>query len=185
MMVLWFEPPTDVHVKRFQGPGNPREDLSAWMDKWYDHTTKEWVHLFFHALAPIPVAWYLDAELRQCTRQWATLRDEFLGTFGLTGGLEVLEGALQALETMVLSESSPNIVRGGPTWKAQIQDNVEPHKATIKYCNVDPRKVSIVGAGEERTVAGPPIQEVSSTKPLKPRSAHTEVPPKQVTSENF
>lgn len=108
-----------------------------------------------------------------------------MGTFGLTGGLEALEGALQALDTVVLGEYSLEAVRGGPTWEAQIQDNVELHKATMKYCNADPCKVSIVVAGEEHTVAGSPIHEATNTKPLKARNINTTVPPKRVMSETF
>ena len=43
----------------------------------------------------------------------------------------------------------------------------------------------IVAAREEHIVAGPPIQKVASTKPLKPRNIHMAVPPKWVTSENY
>ena len=40
-----------------------------------------------------------------------TLRDKFLGKFGLMGGLEVLEEALQTSDTFVSDESSPDAVR--------------------------------------------------------------------------
>ena len=184
--VLRCEPPTDVCIKIFLGPGDPCEHLFTWMEKWCGHTIKEWVHLFIHALGPIPAAWYLDVELHQRTRQWTTLRDKFLGTFGLTGGFEVLEGDLQTLDTVAIGESSPNVVRGGPTWETQIQDNVELHKAIMEDCDADPCKVLIIASGEERTVVGPSIHEVASTKPLKPRSVNFNmtVPPKRVTIGN-
>lgn len=69
---------------------------------------------------------------------------------------------------MVLGESIPDIIRGGPTCEAQIHDNVELQKATINYCNANPHKFSVVAAAEERTVVGSPIHEAASTKPLKP-----------------
>ena len=61
MMILKFEPPNDLRVKIFLSPGDPREHFFTWMEKWWDRTTEEWVHLFIHALGPIPTAWYLDA----------------------------------------------------------------------------------------------------------------------------
>ena len=157
-----------VQFKRFQDLGNLHERLFAWMDKWCDRTTEEWVHLFIHALGPIPAAWYLDVELHQRTRQWKTLKDEFLGTFGLTGGLEVLEEALQTIDTFVIDESSPVAVREGPIWDTQMQDNVEFHKATMENCEAYLRKVSMIESGKERTIVGPMIHKVDGTKPLKP-----------------
>ena len=91
MMVLRFEPPVHLRVKTFLGPGDPHEHLSSWMEEWCKRTTNEWVHLFIHALGPIPTAWYLYAELHQCTYHLETLKDEFVGTFSLVGGTEALE----------------------------------------------------------------------------------------------
>ena len=65
MMILRFEAPAEVQVKTFLGPEDPREYLFTWTEQWYDRTTKEWVHLFIHAPGPLPIAWYLDAELHQ------------------------------------------------------------------------------------------------------------------------
>ena len=56
MMILRFEPPNDMCIKIFHGPGDLHEHWFAWMEKWCDRTTEEWVHLFIHALGPIPVA---------------------------------------------------------------------------------------------------------------------------------
>ena len=168
MMVLWFKPLTDVRIKRFQGPRNLPKHLFAWMEQWCDRTAEEWVHLFIHALGPIHAAWYLDAEIHQCTRQWKTLEEEFLGTFGLTRGLEVLEEALQTIDTFVSDESSLDAIREGPIQDTQMQDNFEFHKATMKNCDADLRKVSIIESGGEHTVAGPLIHKVGGMKPLKP-----------------
>ena len=68
MVVLRFEPPVHLRVKTFLGPGDSRENFSPWMEEWCDRTTDEWVHLFIHALGPIPTTWYLDVELHQHTR---------------------------------------------------------------------------------------------------------------------
>ena len=72
----------------------------------------------------------------------------------------------------MIGESSPDAVRGGPTWETQVQDNFELHKATMEYCDIDLCKVSIIASRGERTVAGPPIHKVDGTKPLEPRSAN-------------
>ena len=85
------------------------------MEKWCDRTTKEWVRLFIHALGSIPIAWYLDAELHQRTCHWETLKDEFLGIFGLARGTKVLEKALQDIDTFVFDESCPSTTLGTPT----------------------------------------------------------------------
>ena len=81
------------------------------MEKWCDRTTEEWVHLFIHALAPITTTWYLDAELHQCTRHWETLKENFLGRS------EVLDEALQDIDTFVFGESSPYAASKIPTWE--------------------------------------------------------------------
>ena len=140
------------------------------MEKWWDRTTEEWVHLFIHALGPIPTAWYLDVDLHQRTRYWETLKDEFLGKFGLTGGSEALDEALQDIDTFVFGESSPYSAGVRPTWETQMQDIVECHKITIEDCEADPRNVSIIQSAGECTVAGPPLHTVDVTKPLTPRS---------------
>ena len=106
-----------MRVKTFLGPGDPREHLFAWTDKWCNQTTEEWVHLFIHALGPIPTAWYLDAELHQRTCHWETLKDEFVGTFGLAGGTEALDEALQDIDTFVFDESRPYAALGAPIWE--------------------------------------------------------------------
>ena len=67
MIVLRFEHLVHLHVNSFLGPGDPCEHFSIWMEKWWEWTMEEWVHLFIHALGPIPTAWYLDAELHQRT----------------------------------------------------------------------------------------------------------------------
>lgn len=94
MMILRFEPLVEVRFKTLLVPGDLREHFFDWMEKWYDRTTEEWVHFFIHALGPIPTTWYLDAELHQRTHHWETLKDEFIVTFGLTGGSEALDEAL-------------------------------------------------------------------------------------------
>ena len=112
MMILRFEPSVHLRVKTFLGPGDPREHLSAWMEEWCERTTNEWVHLFIHALGPIPTAWYLDAELHQYTRHWETLKDEFVGMFGLIGGTEALKEALEDIDALVFDESYPRATYG-------------------------------------------------------------------------
>ena len=94
MMVLRFEPLVHLRVNNFLGQGNPREKFYVWKEEWGDKTTEEWVHLFLHALGPIPTAWYLDAELHQRTPHWETLKYEFVGIFGLIGGTKALDEAL-------------------------------------------------------------------------------------------
>ena len=49
-----------------------------------------------------------------------------------------------------------------------MQGNVEFHKATIEDLDANPRKVSIIELGGERTIAGPMIHKVDGTKLLKP-----------------
>ena len=87
------------------------------MEKWCDRTTEEWVHLLIHALGPIPTAWYLEAELNQHNDHWETLKDEFVGKFGSTGGTEALDKALQDMDTFVFDESRPYATLGVPTWE--------------------------------------------------------------------
>ena len=94
MMILRFEAPVDVRIKTFLGLEDPRKYLFAWIKQWCDRTAQEWVNLLIHALGPLPTAWYLDAVLHWRTRHWETLRDEFLGTFGLIGETEALGAAL-------------------------------------------------------------------------------------------
>ena len=124
MMLLRFETPAEVRVKLFLGPGDLHEHVVAWMEAWGDKTIGDSVHLFSHALGPIPTAWYLDAELHQHTRHWETLKNEFIGTFGLIGGSEVLDEALQDIDTFMFGKTSSSIVFGMPTWETQMQDIV-------------------------------------------------------------
>ena len=110
-----------MRVETFLGPGDPREHLFSWIEKWCNRTIEEWVHLFIHALGQIPTAWYLDAELHQRTHNWETLKDEFVGTFGLAGGTQALDEALQDIDALVFDESRPCVAHGVPTWETRIQ----------------------------------------------------------------
>ena len=167
MMILQFEPPANACVKIFLGPRDPQKNLFSQMEKWWDRSTKEWVHLFIHALGPIPTAWYLDVEIHQCTHHWETLKNEFFGTFRLTRGSKVLNEALQDIDAFVFGESSPYAALEIPTCEKQIQDIFNYRNITIEECDEDPRNVSILELEGERTVAGPPLHIVDVTKPLK------------------
>ena len=133
MMILRFEAPNNMRIKTFLGPEDPREYLFTWIKQWCDRTTQEWVHLLIHALRPLPTAWYLDAELHQCTCHWKALRDEFLGTFGLIGGIEALDAALQHIETVAWGESHLGVAPEIPNWELRTP-------SMIKYCSLSPRE---------------------------------------------
>ena len=75
------------------------------MENWQDQTPKEWVQSFVHSLGLIPTAWYLDAELHQRTYHWRNLQEDFIRTFGLIGGSDVLDEALQDIDVHVFGES--------------------------------------------------------------------------------
>ena len=101
----------------FLGPRDLCAHVVAWMKMWGDLTTEEGVHLFIHALGPIPTASYLDVELHQCTRHWETLKNDVIGTFRLIGGSEALEEALQDIDTFVFGKSDSSAVFKAPTWE--------------------------------------------------------------------
>ena len=118
MMILRFASLTDVRTKTFLGIGNHREHMLTWMEKWSEHTTEEWVHLFIHALGPISITWYLDAELHQHTRHWETLKDDFIGNFGLIRGMEELDEAMQDIDFFVFNDSCYHAAPEFLTWEA-------------------------------------------------------------------
>ena len=101
------------------GSEDPQEYLFAWIEQWCDRTAQEWVHLLIHALGPLSTAWYLDADLHQHTCHWETLKDEFLGTFGLGSRTEVLDVALQDIDTVAWGESHLCIAPKIPSWELQ------------------------------------------------------------------
>ena len=86
------------------------------MEVWYERTEHKWVHLFIHALGPIPTAWHLDVELHQLTLHWETTKDDFVGMFGLIGGIEALEKALQDIDSLVFDESRLHVDYGALAW---------------------------------------------------------------------
>ena len=53
-----------------------------------------------------------------------------------------------------------------------MQDIVNCHNITIKECDEDPQNVFIPESEGERTIAGPPLQTVDVTKPLKLREVN-------------
>ena len=55
------------------------------------------------------------------------MRDEFLGTFGLIGGTEVLDAALQNIDTIAQGESHLCVAPEIPNWESQTP-------SMIKYC---------------------------------------------------
>ena len=105
MMILQFEPPVNLPMEIFLGHGDPGKHLSVWMELWYKRTWEKWVHMFIHALGPIPTTWYLDAELHQRTRHWDTMREDFLGTFGVICGIEKLDEDLQDIYALLFNAS--------------------------------------------------------------------------------
>ena len=68
-------------------------------------------------MGTFPTAWYLDAELHQCTRHWETLKDEFLGTFGLVGRTEVLGIVLREIDNVAWGGSHLYISLEVSTWE--------------------------------------------------------------------
>ena len=116
MMILWFEPMVHLCMETFLGQGDLCKYLAAWIEVWCKRTEDKWVHLFIHALGPIPTAWYLDADLLQCTLHWETMRDDFLGTFRLIGRTEALDEALQDIDGLLFDESDPLVEYGETTW---------------------------------------------------------------------
>ena len=138
-MILWFEAPAEVRIKTFLGLEDPREYLFTWIEKWCNRTAQEWVHLLIHALGPLPTAWYLDVELHQCNRHWEDLRDEFLGTFVFIGGTEVLDAALQDIDTVAWGESHLCIAPKIPSWELQTWDKVKYYNLAPKEGQKDPR----------------------------------------------
>ena len=92
-------------MELFFGHGDPRKYLAMWMELWNKKTWNEWVHMFIHALGPNPPTWYLDAELHQRTHHWGTMTEDFMVTFGLVGGTEKLDEALQDIDALVFDES--------------------------------------------------------------------------------
>ena len=117
MTILQFEAPVDMRIKAFLGLEEPHEYLFAWIKQWCDRTAQEWVHMLIYALGPLPTAWYLDAELHQCTHHWETLNDEFLGTFGLVGGTKALDATVQDIDTVAWGELHLYVAAEVPTWE--------------------------------------------------------------------
>ena len=124
MMILWFKPPDHLPVEAFLGQGDLHRHVAAWMEAWCERTIDEWVHLFIHALGLIPTAWYLDAELHLCTRQWETIWGDFVGNIELIGGTEALDEYLQDIDALIFYESCPRAAYGAPTWDMQMEDIV-------------------------------------------------------------
>ena len=119
-MVLRFKQPNNMCIQTYFSSEEQRRYLFAWMEKWCDKTTEEWVHLFIHALGPISAACYLDVELHLRTCHSETLKVEFMGTFGLVSGTEALHAALQDIDTVAWGESHLHVAPEGPTWETKV-----------------------------------------------------------------
>lgn len=117
-MVLQFTTPADVRTKIFLGLGDTCTHLHIWTTKWADRTPYEWIHLFIHALVPIPNTWYLDPELHQQARHWEILKENFLGTFGLIGGKKMLDEALHDIDAFIFRKPHPHTPPVVLTWGA-------------------------------------------------------------------
>lgn len=146
--------------------------MVAWMEAWGNQTTGEWVHLFTHALGPIPTAWYLDAELHKRTRHLETLKNDFIGTFILIGGFEALDEALQDIDTFVFGNTSSSALFEMRTWETQMQDIFNCCNLEREEGEDDLRFFSILESEGERAIEGPPLKEVDVTKPLKLREVN-------------
>ena len=120
MMILQFKPSVHLRMENFLGQGDPHKHVAPWMEVCCERTMDEWVHLFIHALGLIPNAWYLDAKLHQRTHQWETMRDDFVGTFGLIGGAEALDETLQDIDALVFDESWPCMEYRAQAWDTQM-----------------------------------------------------------------
>ena len=63
--------------------------------------------MFIHALGTIPTTWFLDAYIHQHTRHWGIMTEDFMMTFGLVGGMEKLDEALQDIDALIFDEFFP------------------------------------------------------------------------------
>ena len=61
------------------------------------------------------------------------MRDEFLGTFGLIGGIEALDVALQNIDTIAWGESHLSVAPEIPNWEPRTP-------SMIKYCSLAPKE---------------------------------------------
>ena len=75
---------------------------------------------------------YLDAKLHQRTHHWEALRDEFMGTFGFVGRIEVLNATLWNIDTVAWGESHLCIAPEVPTWEVQVLSMVDYHSLAPK-----------------------------------------------------
>ena len=116
---------------------------------------KEWVHLLIHALGPLPSAWYLDAELHQLTCHWETLKEEFLGTFGLVGRTVALDTVLRDIDTRVWDESHLFITPELPTWETPIPSMVKYRSLAPTEGKEDPRAALDLELEGVRMATGP------------------------------
>ena len=77
--------------------------------------------------------------------------------FGLIGGTEALDEALQDIDALVFHESHPRAAYGAPMWDTQMQDIVNCHNLLMEECDEGPQNVTILESKGECTVAGPPL----------------------------
>ena len=65
----------------YNGVLGPTLHIWAYEEEWKDRSKDEWVHLFVHTLDSSPRHWYVETELRHCTKNWQTLRENLYLTF--------------------------------------------------------------------------------------------------------
>ena len=132
MMRLHFEKPTSPPMDIFGGRGDSCKNLATWMEVWDKTTRAEWVHMFVHTLGPIPTAWYLEMELRRWTLNWVIMSESFQLTFGMAGGSEGLDEALQDIEALLFDDSRPQIECVAPSWEAQMEDIIKCRNLSVE-----------------------------------------------------
>ena len=103
-----------------------------------------------------------------------------MATFSLVGGTEKLDEALQDIYSLVFDESLPRKECATPAWDAQMQDIFNYKNLVVEDCDEDPWNITIPKSEGERAVAGPLLQKVDVTKPLKLKEVNigTEEKPK-------
>jgi len=97
-------------LEKYDGMGQPIENIYRCMIQWILVPLEEWLHHFIHILEGIPRNWYTELELCRGTANWEEMQQNFVITFAFEHDNPKMDTTLKLVKERIFEEPGVEIV---------------------------------------------------------------------------
>ena len=155
-MTIRFSNKIEACTLRYIGQSCPQEHVRSFEEAWDNIPKEQWVHMFINTLDTTPINWYLQAELRLLTTDWAGITQNFITTFLFESEYPTVDQALHIVRKKVFEEVPTPPLKEEDEWTAPLQQLQSCYNINAE--DDDPRNVNIAETEGQRDREGPGIE---------------------------